>query len=128
MGDSFTLDVVITNVSNLGAVEFDLVYDPTVMWITSVQVGDFLGSTGRTVVPLGPEIDNDAGVTTFAAFTFGNPAGPDGEGTLTTITCDARGASTTVVALENVQIADMQGAALAPSATLNGSVTVQSPQ
>jgi hypothetical protein len=125
--DFFTLDVVIANVGNLGAFEFDLTYDPAVMWVTDVQVGDFLGSTNRTAVPLGPEIDNDAGLMAFAAFTFGEPAGPDGGGRLATIICQARGAGMTAVTLANVQLADTQAAILTPLTTLDGSVTVQSP-
>jgi hypothetical protein len=127
VGDPFTLEVIVANVDDLGAFEFDLTYDPAVLWVIDVQVGGFLGSTSRTVVPLGPEIDNNAGVMTSAAFTFGAPAGANGQGTLTTIICQARGVGTTAVTLANVQVADTQAAVLTPLATLDGSVSVHSP-
>ena len=121
------MDLVIAGVSDLGAFELNLFYDPAVVWVTDVQMGDFMGGTDRTVVPLGPEIDNDAGVVAYAGFTFGEQVGPDGNGRLATIVCQARGEGTTAVTLANVQLVDTQAAPLTPLATLDGSVTVSSP-
>ena len=126
-GEPFTLDVVIAGVRDLGAFEFDVLYDPAVVWVTDVQMGDFLGGTDRSVVPLGPEIDNDAGMVAFGGFTFGEPPGPDGSGRLATIICQGRGAGTTGVTLVDVKVVDTRAALLTPLATLDGSVTVQSP-
>ena len=41
-------------------------------------------------MPLGPQIDNDAGTMTFGGFTFGNQPGPDGDGTLAAVTMMAQ--------------------------------------
>jgi len=57
-------------------------FDPAVVRVDNVTLGDFLGSTGRNTAPLGPEIDNDAGTVTFGAFSFGSEAGPSEEGVL----------------------------------------------
>jgi hypothetical protein len=50
-----------------------------------VTLGDFLGSTGRSTVPLGPFVDNSAGTVRYGALSFGAPAGPDGSGTVATV-------------------------------------------
>ena len=126
-GAPFTLEVVVGGVSDLGAFEFDLLYDPALVWVTDVRMGDFLGGTNRTVVPLGPEIDNDAGVVAYAGFTFGEQVGPHGTGRLATIVCQAREEGAPDVKLANVQLVDTQAAPLTPLATLDGSVTVRSP-
>lgn len=127
VGHVFTLTVDIANVVDLGAFTFDLLYDPAVQWVTDVQMGDFLGSTNRMVVPLGPDIDNDAGTVSFGAFTFGRSPGPVGGGRLATITCQARAAGATALTWADVQLTDTLAQALAPLVTFDGIVTVQSP-
>jgi general secretion pathway protein D len=121
------LDVVVVGVNDLGAFEFELLYDPAVVWVTDVQMGDLLGDTDRTVVSLGPEIDNETGLVAYAGFSFGEPDGPDGKGRLATIICQAHGAGTTGVELANVQLVDTQAGPLTPLTTLDGSVTVGTP-
>ena len=47
---------------------------------------DFLESTGRYTMNLGPKIDNDAGKVSFGAASYGSNPGPEGTGTLALIT------------------------------------------
>jgi hypothetical protein len=54
-----------------------------------VADASFLGSTGLTVVPITPQIDNVAGTLFFGAVGGGDMAGPDGDGVLATITLEA---------------------------------------
>jgi hypothetical protein len=54
-------------------------------------VGDFLGSTGRFVLPLGPDIDNDAGTLGLGAVTLGSREGPSGADVLADVSLDAVG-------------------------------------
>jgi hypothetical protein len=84
MGYDFDVDVVIENTANLGAFQFDLTYDGTCIEATGATVGPFLGSTGRSVVPVGPSFG--AGVITFGASSYGSASGPSGTGVLATIT------------------------------------------
>jgi len=74
----------------LGGFQFDLIYDPAVITVDSIILGDFLGKTGRTLWKLLPENDSFRGILTFGAFTYlpGDDAvkGPVGNGTLATVT------------------------------------------
>jgi hypothetical protein len=124
----FILEVFIDNVDDLGGFEFELKFDPTVMWVTEVQIGDFLGSTNRSVVTLGPAIDNDAGVAAFGSFTIGEQDGPDGSGRLATLIFQARSAGSSPATLSNVQVVSTQATLLTPLTAMDGSVTVHVPK
>ena len=54
---TFVLDVVVDNVVDLGGFEFTVSFNPAVVQVQGVTPGSFLGSTGRTATPLGPNID-----------------------------------------------------------------------
>lgn len=85
-----SVDVVITDAADLGAFEFTLAFAPAVVSVTDVQLGVFLGSSGRPAYALGPHIDNNAGTVSFGGYTLGaSPAGPNGAGVLATITFHA---------------------------------------
>ena len=56
-----------------------------------VTLGDFLGSTGRDVIVLGPHVDEEAGEVTFGGATFGTGPGPNGAGELAIISLTAWG-------------------------------------
>ena len=123
------INVKIEDVTNLGAFEFKLKYDGSIVKVLQaddVQVGDFLGGTGRTVVPTGPTIDNDAGELTFGAFTFGANPGPDGDGVLATIVFTAQNEGTSVLDLTNVQVTDIDGDVM-PINVIDGEVQVGVP-
>jgi len=108
LNETFVVQVLIEEAANLGAFQFDLAYDPSVLQVQEAAVGDFLGSTGQSVVPVGPETNNnnDEGRTTFGAASFGSGSGPSGAGVLATITCIARGGGSTVLELQEVQVLD----------------------
>ena len=64
------------DVADLAAFEVTLAWNPGIVRVDGVALGEFLGSTGREVVPVEPVIDNDAGHLRFAAASIGRPAGP----------------------------------------------------
>ncbi len=77
VGESFTVSVMIDNASDLGSFQFDLLFVASVVTVTNVTLGDFLGSTGRGATPLGPEY-KEVNKVKFAAYTMGTtPPGPD---------------------------------------------------
>lgn len=119
----FTMSVVIEDVENLGAFQFDLVYDPAVVHITNVTLGPFPGSTGRTVIPMGPTINNTTGRTTFGAFSFGFTTGPSGSGVLAVVTLIPKGEDESPLNLENVQVTDINGLII-PASSQNGKILV----
>lgn len=124
-GDVFTVSVTISNAANLGAFEFGLHYSPTVAQVESVAVGEFPGSTGRSVVALGPSVDNETGALTFGAITLGaDPPGPNGGGVLATIRMRAIANGASPLTLSDLKYADIDNV---PGAVVAGAgqVTVE---
>ncbi len=117
-GEMFTVALEIEDAENLGAFQFDMAFDPAVVQVEAVTLGDFLGSTGRSTAPLGPEIDNAAGTVTLGGFTFGRQPGAGGDGVLAIVTLAAQEMGSNWLALDNVQVTATLGRAQA--------VTVQS--
>jgi len=124
-GETATLDLVAEGTANLGAFEVDLVRDASVAEVEEVSLGDFLGSTGRNTMLLGPDRRQPAWVT-FAAFSWGHEPGPDGSGVLAHITLQATGVGTTTLSLQDIQVVDAQ-ANLVPASGLDAVITVVSP-
>lgn len=104
--ESFAVQVMIEEANDLGAFQFDLTYDPSILQVEEATLGDFLGSTGRSMVPVGPEVDNAKGRVTFGAISFGSGPGPSGVGVLATIAFVAQGEGSSAVELREVQILD----------------------
>ncbi len=109
-GETFTVSVVITDVTNLGGFQFNMTYDPKVVHVDRARVGPFLGSTGRNIIPQpNPEIDNDAGWMSFGAASFGMQPGPDGGGTLARIVLTGQGTGHTPLDLQDTRILSPSG-------------------
>jgi type III secretory pathway component EscT len=106
LNETFAVQVVIEEVNDLGAFQFELTYDSTILQVQEAALGDFIGSTGRSVVPVGPEVDNKEGKTTFGAINLGSGPRPSGMGVLATITFIAQGEGSTVLGLLEVQVLD----------------------
>ncbi len=123
-GSSFTVDVMVDNASKLGGFEFVLSYDPAIFQADTAVLGEFLGSTGRAAVPVGPNIDSTAGRISFAGFSFGSAAGPNGTGKLATVTFVATGnGSGSTLSFISGKTTDDQGVPQTPTFQ-SGSVTV----
>jgi hypothetical protein len=108
-GNTFNINVLIENVTDLGGFQFDINYNPSIVTIvdaSAVTLGSFLGSTGRSTSPLGPTIDNVTGKVTYGAFSFGTNPGPNGNGILATITFIVQSQANGILDLNNVQVAD----------------------
>ncbi len=105
-GGNFTADVAIANVTDLGGFQFTLAFSPDIVHAEGAQLGDFLGSTGRGTIPVGPDIDNVAGTITFGAASFGDQPGPDGSGALATISFSPQATGASSLHLQDVQVTD----------------------
>jgi len=53
-----SVNVSIDNVVNLGSFQFDLTFQTDIVEGQGVDMGDFLGNTGRNVLQADPDIDN----------------------------------------------------------------------
>ncbi len=129
--DVFTTTIEIENVNNLGGFELDLNYDVNLVTANTVTIGDFLGSSGRTVFPLTNNIDNTNVIVSFAATTLGAAIpGPDGAGILLNIEWTATASVTqnekATLSLQDVQLTEPNGTLIA-STTVNGEVTILGP-
>jgi hypothetical protein len=127
-GGAFYADVAVEEVTLLGGFQFDLVYDPAIVHVDAVDLGSFLGSTGCSVMGVGPIIDNVAGRATYGGTIIGACAGPSGDGVLATVTLDPQAAGESDLTLENEQLMDTDNppAPITPVDLYHGHVTVTS--
>jgi hypothetical protein len=113
-GQAASVDVLIEDVTNLGSFQFNLLYDPNLVEVSGVQLGEFLAQTGRQPNPLGPRTDRP-GDTAFGAFTLGGPdqRGPNGAGRLATVQLVGKQSATASLRLDRPQATDPQGQPIA---------------
>lgn len=123
LGDETTFDVTVSDATNVGAYEFDIVYDSAVVQVTGVVDGGWLDSSGRTVFPLDPTIDNTTGRVSVGAFSLGSQIGASGDGVLVTVTISTFSNNTSLLTIENLQLVDPDAQTI-PVSSANGSVTV----
>jgi len=104
-GGRFSVDIVVEDVSNLGAFGFKLKINPAIIRLVGVEEGPFLGSTGRQVHCPAPTYSQPvagapADTLRFGCATIGrDTAGASGSGTLATVTFAPRKAGTTPLVL-----------------------------
>lgn len=122
-GTTFTVDIAVSDASNLGSFQFIFGYNPAVLKFEKMALGEFLGSTGRTANPLGPRVDESAGQVTFGAFTLGQQPGASGSGQLATVTLRALAGGTSPLEIRDPQITDIMGG-LQPVTAQNSQITV----
>ncbi len=112
---SFDVDVVIEGVTDLGGFEFRIDYDPGVVSVTGedqVTLGPFLGSTGKSTLPF-PVVEDDEGYVLFSAVGYPkDPAGPNGSGTLATVSFTVISQEGGLLDLNDVQVLVSKGTPL----------------
>jgi len=90
-GSAFDVEIRLEGVTNLGAYEWQLRFDPAVVQFVEAANGPFLASSGRTASCLGPVLPPtfglEPGYVRFGCVTLSlEPPGPDGGGLLSTVT------------------------------------------
>lgn len=103
-GRVFTVAIEASEASDLGAFEFFLAFDPSVLRVMGAQAGDFLTSTGRRLVPLGPTMSSDQ--VGYGAATYGYEPGVSGQGVLARVTFQAVGTGTSVLHFNRLIVTD----------------------
>lgn len=91
-GETVDINVFATNLDDLGAYEFTIQYNQSVLKFVSFDDAGFLGSTGRTPTCLPGQVNDDQHTVLGGCATFGfdgraggtAPAGPSGDATLAT--------------------------------------------
>jgi hypothetical protein len=99
----------VANVSDFGAFQATLEFNPKLIQVEDVILGNFLGSTGRETNPLVTETDNTTGEISFVAFTSGGAAGPNGGGTLAVVNFISKQTGVSDLELNNVLLVTRLG-------------------
>jgi len=122
-GEAFGVTLVVDDVTNLGAFQFRLTYDPNIVQFQDVKEGQFLGSSGRPVECLPP--NTPQGAIDFTCVTLGStPEGPTGSGELATVTFQPTGSGTSPLHFDLLILADPPANEL-PSQAEDASITVE---
>lgn len=122
---SFTLDIDVTDVTDLYAWQFALAFNPAILAATSITEGPFLQTGGATFFIPGT-IDNTLGTIDLTANTLLTAvAGVDGGGAIATVHFQAlTSLGTSPITLSNVLLLD-SGLDDITADTANGFVTVR---
>jgi len=115
-GQVFSAHIMIYDAVNLSGFQFIIDYDPNVIEVPQqpnpMILGDFLGSTGRTVYEWANTIDPTTGIITYSVFTTPiSPThpGPYGDGVLASVELRARALGTFTLDLKEVRVTDIGG-------------------
>ena len=105
VGDSVTVDVTVSNVTDLFAFQFDLLFDSAVLSAQSVAETGYFLSNGVSFAP--GVIDNTAGTITLIADSLtGSTPGVNGSAALVIATFSAIGAGTASVTPAHIILLD----------------------
>ncbi len=120
-GMNVVINLLVDDVTNVAAYEFELDYYGSTLGFVSVSNGPFLGSTNLAVTCLPPLLD--VGKVRFGCVTLGTDAAPSGSGLLATVTLSTSCAGTSPLNLNLVGLSDSLGNARA-TRSQGGSATV----
>jgi hypothetical protein len=126
-GDTLTVDVNITDVTDLYAYQFDVGFDPALLNASSVTAGPFL-ATGGTTLFLAGLVDNSAGTVSFTAESLISLVpGVSGDGALAQISFLAVGPGLATMTPFGVILLDSSGAGI-DATTQSATVLVNTPE
>ena len=105
-GTQFTVDFTIKDVTDLAGWETEVAFNPDVLSVVEAKEGDFLKTSGRTTFFHEGNIDNTTGkVTGLSGAILGSSV--SGEGTLFSITFEAKAAGDGELQLLNTQLSTL---------------------
>jgi Cohesin domain len=132
VGDTFSLNIIVSDVVDLYGFQFDIGFSPSVVSATGITEGAFLSSGGSTFFIPG-DIDNVLGTISLTGDTLLSLSpGVDGGGILATVTFQALTAGSSPVDLSNIILLDSGLSEISTSpqngmVNVNGNNTVPSP-
>ena len=127
IGDTFTVDLNVENVHNLGGWQFDIAYDSTVLEAVEVKEGDFLKTGGGATFFQRGSIDNRLGKIKGLSTARLGEDGVSLRGTLLSVTFTAKSAGQTQLKLDNLQLASIIGKPITTESH-DGVITVEGEQ
>jgi len=102
VGETAAVAVEVTDAVDVKSFEFTLAYNPAVLQVESVELGDFMAGA----FTLDPIIDPDQGTLRFGAADLGAGAGKEGDGSLATVKFRVVGVGTSSLTLTDVKLVD----------------------
>lgn len=131
-GDVWSVNVIVENVTKLGADQATLHFDPQAMSVSQVTEGDFLKSAGTTLGAGLEVIDNVNGQVTFFYSLTEQGSGITGSGTLATIGFDtdpsANSGDVFDLSLTNVLLVNGTGSFIPVDTIFNGTCAINGPE
>ena len=127
-GEQFTVDVLVDPGTSIAGVQFDLVFDPSLVTVDSVAEGNLLSQGGATTYFSPGMTDNVSGTVSavFGAITTPGQT-VSAAGTFATITLTAgAGSGTCSLTLSGVVVGDIDGQSV-PVSVVNGQVIINQP-
>ncbi len=122
-GDTFTVEIKISEASDLYGFQFDIEYDPDILRYEKIEEGDFLSENGTDMTyPVDPKVSSGL-IKNIVNTRLGAIGGVNGEGVLETITFTALDTGTSEIIISNIGFVD-SGAERIQTNVENGQVTV----
>ncbi len=107
-GQEGCVKIDVTDMVDMGAFQGELHFDPDLVEIKSVTLGDFLGQVNRQVT-LATDLDDKVGTVYLGAFSGGKAAAPNGGGTLVIVKFTTKGEGRSEIKLVNMLSTDHIG-------------------
>ncbi len=102
---TYDIELYVENIEQFGGYELELGFNPKAMEVLSIEQGNLVGSTNRTVHSLQNIIDNKAGRIYYSIATLGSQInGASGGGVLLKIKCKALNSSIDALELIKAQL------------------------
>jgi hypothetical protein len=122
-GGGAAYDIIAGGVTNFGAFQFTVTYNPAVASYVSMTMGPFLGSSGRNVSCIVPIVSS--GSVTYSCNSLGpTPPGATGEGVIATLTVQGTAAGLSPLHLQGVVLSNISAGSLGTPSTQDGSLLV----
>ncbi len=124
VGDTFTLDLIVEDVTDLAGWQIDIAFNPQVLEAVSVTEGDFLSKEGGNTLFLQGTIDNASGTITGVNQVFLGDGGVSGAGKLLSITFEAKATGRERLRLQDLTLGQSTGDNIPYALVTNPIITV----
>jgi len=111
LGEPFTIDVAIANISELFGYQFQLSFDPGVLKCLGVALGDFFPPFPRSFTVI--QVNNTIGFILFAAVLMPPETAKSGSGTLATVTFNVTTSGSSLLDLYDTKLGDIEAKPIA---------------